>query len=162
METNNLEKNNEIIDVVENIQSDDNIEAVEQTIKPSLNKKQITLELGDIIEIIAPPNETLHENTFFIDYVDSKKMIIIDTANDVDNDKKIQLNFNSDGTFTDESITQIILLDRSEEKGYARQNNLLVGTWIDIEFGGEIPRIISGEITNLEEDKLPRINYILY
>jgi hypothetical protein len=156
----NNNENKEIVDVIEiNQQDNDDEEVVEQTTKPSLNKKQITLELGDIIEIIAPPNETLHENTFFIDYIDSKRMIIIDTANDIDNDKKIQLNFNSDGTFTDESITQIILLDRSEEKGYARQNNLLVGTWIDIEFGGEIPRIISGEITNLEEDMIEIINY---
>ena len=135
------------------------VDVVEQPIKPSLNKKQITLELGDIIEIIAPSNETLHENTFLIDYIDSNKMVLIDTANDIDNDKKLQLNFDSDGKFTDESIIQIVLLDRSEEKGYARQNNLLVGTWIDIEFGGEIPRIISGEITNLEEDMIEIINY---
>jgi hypothetical protein len=170
METTNLDidNNNEIINIIENTQQEntqqddinnDEEVVVEQTTKPSLNKKQITLELGDIIEIIAPPNETLHENTFLIDYIDSDKMVLIDTANDIDNDKKIQLNFNPNGTFTDESIIQIILLDRSEEKGYARQNNLLVGTWIDIEFGGEIPRIISGEITNLEEDMIEIINY---
>ena len=32
----------------------------------------ITLELGDIIEILAPTNSDLHETTFFIDYVDEK------------------------------------------------------------------------------------------
>jgi hypothetical protein len=158
METTNLNDTNDIKnDIIEDVETEQ-IESVNKPL-PSVNKKQITLELGDLIEIIAPPNETLHENTFFIDYIDSTKIIIIDTANDIDNDKKIQLNFNSNGTFTDESITQIILLDRSEEKGYARQNNLLVGTWIDIEFGGEIPRIISGEITNLEEDMIEIINY---
>ena len=158
METTNLNDTNDIKnDIIEDIETEQ-IESVNKPL-PSVNKKQITLELGDLIEIIAPPNETLHENTFFIDYIDSNKIIIIDTANDIDNDKKIQLNFNSNGTFTDESIIQIILLDRSEEKGYARQNNLLVGTWIDIEFGGEIPRIISGEITNLEEDMIEIINY---
>ena len=102
METTNLDKdnnNNEIINIIENTQqeNDTNSETediVEQITKPSLNKKEITLELGDIIEIIAPPNETLHENTFLIDYIDSTKMVLIDTDNDIDNDKKIQLNFN--------------------------------------------------------------------
>jgi hypothetical protein len=64
------------------------------------------------------------------------------------------LNIIDNNHLSDESITQIKLLSRSDEKGYARQNNLLSGTWIDIHFGGEFPSVITGKITNLEEDMI--------
>ena len=69
------------------------------------------------------------------------------------------LNITEDGFFSDESIIGIHLLNRSEEKGYARQHNLLPKTWIDIHFGGEIPIIVTGEITNLEEDQIEITTY---
>jgi hypothetical protein len=55
---------------------------------------------------------------------------------------------------TDESITEILLLNRSKEKGYARQNGLLPNVWVDIHFGGQIPHIITGKISNLDEDMI--------
>lgn len=115
----------------------------------------IALELGDIIEIVSPSNEEVHENTFLITYIDKQKIKLFNTANL----KPYQLNITEYGSFTDESIEQIILLNRAEERGYARQNNLLIGTWIDIQFGGEIPVIISGEISNLDEDMIEIVTY---
>jgi len=55
---------------------------------------------------------------------------------------------------TDESITEIHLLSRSEESGYARQNGLVTSQWIDIYFNGETPYVATGQITNLEEDMI--------
>jgi hypothetical protein len=110
----------------------------------------IQLELGDIIEVIAPSNNDLHEMTGFITYIDDRKVTLVNTATG----KTHILNIMDDGTLSDESITELHLLSRSDVKGYARQNNLLTKTWIDIHFGGEIPAIITGEITNLEEDMI--------
>jgi hypothetical protein len=110
----------------------------------------ITLELGDIIEIVAPSNPDIHEMTALIQYIDENKITVVN----VTTLKHYQLNINDNGEFSDESITEINLLSRSDEKGYARQNGLLPKTWIDIHFGGEIPLIITGEITNLEEDMI--------
>jgi len=155
IEKKNINENIEIVEAVETIEK----KIENQPVKSNENNLSSKFELGDIVEIIAPSNETLHENTFFIEYIDSKKIVMIDTANNIDDDTKIQLNFNENGRLSDESIIQIILLNRSNEKGYARQNDLLVGTWIDIEFGGEIPSIITGEISNLEEDMIEIINY---
>lgn len=115
----------------------------------------ITLELGDIIEMIAPSNPSLHEITMFISYI-SAGMIQITNISSL---KQFQLNINENGRLSDESIVQINLLSRSEEKGYARQNNLVPRTWVNIHFGGEIPVIIAGEITNLEEDMIEVITY---
>ena len=123
-----------------------------------INKQQITeisLELGDIIEIIAPENPDIHEMTAIIHYIDESKITLIDT----EKLKHYQLNVDENQLFSDETIKQVNLLSRSDEKGYARQNALLPRTWIDIHFGGEIPTTITGEITNLEEDKIEIITY---
>lgn len=137
------------------------------TIKPDTptqnetNNLSIQLELGDIIEIMAPTNSEVHEITGLITYIDEKKISLVNTATG----KTHILNITEEGLLSDESITEIHLLNRSEDKGYARQNNLLPKTWVDIHFGGDIPAIITGEITNLEEDMIeittyPEINAI--
>ena len=110
----------------------------------------ISLELRDIIQIMAPTNIDVHEQTFIINYIDSQKISLVNVSTFL----KHVLYIDLDGAFTDESITQILLLDRSEEKGYARQNGLVTKKWVDIHFGGEIPFILTGEITNLEEDMI--------
>ena len=112
-------------------------------------KTDITLELGDIIKFIAPTNPKLHEKTFFIDYIDTNRVIVIET----ETTEKIDLTIDQ-GIFDDSSIKQIHLLDRSDEKGYIKQNGLSVGTWITINFGGDEPYILNGKITNIEEDMI--------
>ena len=115
--------------------------------KSSIN--ELSLELGDIIKLIASQNSDLNNNIYFIDYLDQNIIKLIDTQNK----KFIQLGL-TDESLDDLSIEGIELLSRSTEKGYARQNNLLSGKWISIQFGGEIPTTINGEITNLEEDMI--------
>ena len=110
----------------------------------------MTLRLGDIIQLRAPTNELLHENTFFIEYIDERKIVIIDVASL----EQIQLFKEETGEFTDQSITEVILISRSELTGYARQNLLTPGTWIELHIGGDVSTIITGEITNLEEDQI--------
>ena len=110
----------------------------------------IYLQLGDIIQIDAPSNPDINQHNFLIDYIDSKKIIIIDELSG----EKTKLNINEDGNLSDESINSITILDRPENKGYARQNKLLPETFIDIHFGGDLPLTITGEITNLEEDMI--------
>ena len=63
------------------------------------------------------------------------------------------------GMFDDKSITSIVLLDRSKKIGYAAQNDLNIGTWIDIFFGGDIPYSITGQITDKIEDMIEIQNY---
>ena len=40
----------------------------------------VTLELGDIIEIVSPSNDELHEMTFLITYIDSQKIVILNVS----------------------------------------------------------------------------------
>jgi hypothetical protein len=68
--------------------------------------------------------------------------------------ENIKLKISDEKIIGDGTITKIAILSRSDEKGYARQNGLVFGKWIDIHFGGEYPAIITGEITNLENDMI--------
>lgn len=110
----------------------------------------IELQLGDVIHITNPKNEKLNDQTFIIDYIDSSKMYLIN----VDSLEKSRLKISGDGIIGDGGITQIAILSRSDTPSYARQNDLMPGRWIDIHFAGEYPVIITGEISNLEEDMI--------
>ena len=113
-----------------------------------IQETEISLQLGDIISIISPDDKNLHNNSFIINYIDNNKINLLNGNSD------IILKLKPDYSFENESIINIILLDRSEKKGYARQNNLLVDTWIDIYFAGDVPLTLTGKIINLDEDQI--------
>lgn len=111
---------------------------------------ELELQLGDVIHIINPVNENLNEQTFIIDYIDKSKAYLINT----DTLTKIKIKISEDGILGDGNISRIEILSRADSPSYARQNGLTPGKWVNIYFGGEIPVIITGEITNLEEDMI--------
>lgn len=115
-----------------------------------LEPEEITLQLGDIIVIQSPLDYILHKKIFYIDYIDKKKIRIIN----VDDFSTNNILINDDGTIADENINSITIISSNPNKGYARQNGLLPNTWIDIYFKGDIPMIITGLITNLEDDMI--------
>lgn len=112
--------------------------------------ENIQLKLGDIIEVRAPDNETLDKQTFYIDYISKKKMVL----KNVETLEKKSILIDETGNLEEKSITEIALLSRDDNHGYARQNELLPDQWINIEFRGDIPFIVVGEIMNLEEDMI--------
>jgi hypothetical protein len=108
----------------------------------------VALELGDIIELAAP-GTSLEGQVFYITYINAQQ---IDITNVATNTK--QSLYMDEGILVNKSIQQIDLLSRDELRGYARQNGLLPGKWIEIKFGGDIPSIVVGQITNLDEDMI--------
>jgi len=129
------------------IPSQGNDATIEISAQPN---KEIELSLGDIILIQSPHNEILNNNTFIIDYIDTNKVTLINTTTF----DSTTLPINSDGIIGDGSISSIKILSSNPNKGYARQNELVQGTWINIYFGGDIPTVITGQITNLEADQI--------
>lgn len=115
---------------------------------------KINLELGDIIQIEAPENDQLNDKIFYINFISKEKINLIG-----EDKSKITLNLSASGELEDESIESINIISKPEEIGYARQNNLLPGIWIDIYFSGELPLVITGEITNLENDMIEVTTY---
>ena len=104
----------------------------------------IEINLGDIIQIES--TNTDYNSYFIVEYIDNE---IIDIVNLINNNKQ-SLNI-KDGYLTETTIQKIILLNRSDKEGYARQNNLLLNTYIKIFFTDGTD--ITGQITNLEENQ---------
>ena len=112
-------------------------------------EQSIGLQLGDIIEITSPSDDKLNGKQFFIKYLDKQRIEIMERDGDIET-----LLLNEDGSFQNESIEGIAVLSRADSASYAIQHGLLPGQWIDIHFGGDIPAIITGNITALDEDQI--------
>ena len=113
----------------------------------------IFIKLGDIIKIKSE-NIKFNDKIFFVKYLDENELIIIDdqTLDEI----TIPL---EKGKITDRSITEISIIDRAKHEGYALQNNLVADVWVDIHIGGDIPSIITGRISNLENDMIEIITH---
>ena len=111
--------------------------------------ENINIQLGDIIEIIAPENPNLNLQQFYVEFINNEKIIIIN----IENKEVVEIDI-IDGQLSDTSIAQIDLLSRADSSSYAMQHNLLPGVWIEILFKTSDNLIIQGQITNLEEDMI--------
>jgi hypothetical protein len=114
------------------------------------NNSKVELQLGDIIKIVNPRNERLNNQEFFIQYIDLQKMLLLNP----ETGEIIKQKISPEGIIGDGTIQELIILSRSDSAGYAIQNGLTANKWINIHFGGEFPLIITGEITNLENDMI--------
>lgn len=112
------------------------------------SKNNINLQLGDIIKIISPYNDRYHNNIYYIKYIDFEKVVLLNDVNEY------TLEISEDKKLKEESIENIILLHREEESSFCKQNNLVVNTYISIYFNNEVPYILNGKITNIEEDMI--------
>ena len=119
--------------------------------KESLN--QLSIHLGDILRISSPGNLKYHDKTFLVDYCGVKNMLWIDVESGISYELKL-VGKGHEEFEEKEGIISIELLSREKYPGYAKQNGLEVGIWVDVEFGGEVPFLVSGMITNLEEDQI--------
>jgi hypothetical protein len=109
---------------------------------------KVTLALGDIVRIDAPRNSDLNQQLFYILFLSEKVAHLVNISTFVTH----KLAFSSSNTFTDESIERVLVLHRNKERGFARQHGLLPGVYVNLSFGGELPSVVTGKITNLEND----------
>jgi len=113
------------------------------------------IELGDIVKFIAPENDKLHDASYFVSFVDPLSMLELIHVGTM---QTLRLPIVK-GKLLEENIQHIHVISRSAHKGYARQNGLFPGTWLTIEFGGEIPAIVTAQITALTEDMITLLTF---
>ncbi len=113
------------------------------------SQNNVNIKLGDIIEIEALNDKIFHNIKFYVKYIDTNKLVLLSEDNE-----EQTLFINEEGNLSNESISSINILYREPVKGYARQNGLITGVWIDLHFNTNIPIIITGKITNLDEDQI--------
>ena len=112
-------------------------------------KYKLQLQYGDIIELDAENNNELHKKIFFIKFINSNK---IELLND---EKIITLTISEQGKLEEESINNIILLHRNDSPSIIKQNNIERNKNISIYFKpSPLPKVINGIITNIEEDMI--------
>ena len=116
----------------------------------SKNDNSLYVQLGDIIQINSPDDTSIHDKIFLVTFLNNANIKLVSA----DGGFEYTIRLNEDGTIGNESIRGINILSRDENIGYARQNNLLPGTWIDAFFTGDLPVTITGLITNIEEDMI--------
>lgn len=116
----------------------------------SIPKEQsINLQIGDIIEISAPTDERLNDKQFLIKYIDKSRFDILGRDGNT-----ITIDINEDGSLRNESINSLAILSRADTPSYARQNGLVPDKWIDIYFDGDVPTVMTGKISSLDEDQI--------
>ena len=89
-------------------------------------ESKIKLQLGDIIEFSAPSDDTINDKKYFIKFIDKTRIVLVGENQDI---KELAI---EDGSFRNESIIGINILSRASDPGYAKQNNLIPGNWINI------------------------------
>ena len=114
-----------------------------------ISKNMINLQLGDIIQLNSNTDSEIDNKKFYIKYIDESLIVLIN----IDSQSIINLEL-IDNNFVNRNIDNIELLSRDETPSYAIQNNLIPGNWINIYFTGDEPFVLTGEITNLEEDMI--------
>ena len=80
----------------------------------------ISIEVGDIVQVISPTNAQYHEKIFFIYYVDENKLTLLNTETLEKHTIVI-----TEQKLSDESIQSINILDKPKKSGFAINNNLL-------------------------------------
>lgn len=111
----------------------------------------VQLQLGDIVRVVAPDHDVITDDPLFVKEFGDTWIRMIGRNNTV-----VDLPLGDDGTIKDERITAIELLSRAppDQDGYARQNGLVPGQWIDLHFGGDRPMIVTGQVVDLDEDQI--------
>jgi hypothetical protein len=88
---------------------DDNPGDEDEQMPPQSEVVSLSIMLGDFIRIIAPTHQEIHEHTFLVDYLSSRKIKLVD----IESRGVTILKLDANGNLTDESITSIQLLDRA-------------------------------------------------
>ena len=108
------------------------------------------IELGDIIKINSPELTQYHENVFLVIYVDNNNLQIKNIVNNNEFTLLIENNI----------LVETLIhryFEETQRQGFYLQNELFIGKWIDIQFDVELPFILTGKITNTDEDMMKLI-----
>ena len=108
----------------------------------------VPIQLGDVVGIVAPTNSDLNQQYFLVEYLSQDRLVL--RGNDGE-DHVLRM---TNGELSDQSITRVEVVNSADDAGYAKQHDLIPGTWVNIQFGGDVPMIVVGEIVGLDEDMI--------
>lgn len=114
-----------------------------------------SFQWGDVVQVFSSRHEALHQQLFFISYIDHHKMKMLHVETAASVELKLTYDVSAGAhVLLDESVEDIQVVSRSKESGFARSLGLLPDTYVDLEFGGDIPQFVTGKITHLHHDMI--------
>ena len=121
--------------------------------------QEIEIQLGDIISFTTDNEYNINNNVnFYVTYVDMDVVNLRPISDSSTTSNSIELRIRGDNNMIYHENDKIVsweLLYRNEFPGFVKQNNLTVGTWLNIEFGVTTPSIlITAEIVRVHEDMI--------
>lgn len=119
--------------------------------KPSKENSDIRLQLGDIIQFVDE-FETSNNGIFLIEYIDDT-LLKLRNENGTMNAYELD-----DGYIVNTTINEIHILSRAESPSWIVQNNYKIYDWINIYIEGDVPVVLVGQISNIEEDMMEIIS----
>jgi hypothetical protein len=111
---------------------------------------KLDIKLGDIVSLSSPDNPELDKKTFLVEYISDNRVSIINILTL----QEISIGIDENKKLREKTLVGWNLLSRQDENGYANLYGLLPNKWVNVYFKGDIPQIITGKITNLEEDMI--------
>ena len=105
----------------------------------------LRLQLGDIIRLVAPDQPDIANIPLIVEGIQREEIELRGAGG-----KTLNLGLREDGALRDAAIQRVELLSRATVSGYAAQHDLRVGAWIDVYFGGDLPMVITGQITEVD------------
>lgn len=113
------------------------------------------IQLGDIIRISAPNNKALDKMTAFVNYYDPNDSIeFVHTVTMQSFTMSLK-----NGHLQNDFVDQIIVLNRSQYRGYALQNGLLPSVWVELTFKSDVKTIVTAKVLRIEEDMVEFISH---
>lgn len=109
---------------------------------------ELNLKINDIVDIRSPDASIQHR--YRINFLDEARIELV-------SEHPITFIL-EDGVIQNYVVDEIILVDR-KGTGYAKEHDLIPGTWVNIRVRGEVPKIIVGKITDLDEDMIELQTY---
>jgi hypothetical protein len=127
-------------------------EPQEEELPVKQENTEVSLQLGDIISIEDPSDENTNDQPFFIKYVDSRKLKLVN----IKTIEPLVLSIHENKIIGDGTITGIRLLYRNQYPAYTKQNNLATQQWLKIIFHD---KLIIAQIINMEGDMIELRQY---
>lgn len=123
-------------------------------------RTSVGIYYGDIIKLIAPTHAKVHEQLFFVDYIDSQSLRLID-LNDYDNTLLLRIEWDAEtkeGFLFDSTIEQIRLISRGEDVGYVKINGFAKGQFVWIDFTVPEAPSLRAEIKDIIRDAVELVD----
>lgn len=118
--------------------------------------KSTSIQLGDIISFITQdPDDNMNNLIFYVTYINSTRIQLKQIESSTNYSIELEIRENHHVFYGEKKIPTWRLLYRNKYPGFAKQNNLTKGTWLDIQFDVSTPNIlITAEIIDVVEDMI--------